>query len=155
MSKRLIYILILPLLVACSSIALPDLGIKKVGKKTYEARQPTCLGKPVGKAFWVEIPSSSQELRKKIQAPAVWLLWLVLPLGIISLGAMMFVAASPGLMKLLGALSGTCLVSATLVVAWLLATQWPLLSLPIVIVVVWLAYRKTKGKKLKMSSLAL
>jgi len=146
--KYVIHLLFVIVLAGCSSIPLPDEGTVKKAGKTYMKHQPTVCGMPIGKPRYEEVPSKLDRLRNKIQKPAIWLLGIMLPLGIIS-GAVMVVGVSnPVVMKYAGIVCFIALLSAIGAAAWLLATTYLLVLVPIVAITLLVAYRTTKGKRL-------
>lgn len=138
-------------LVSCSTIPRPDLGIKKVGGKTYVHEQSTLCGKPVGKPRFVEVESKVDKLRKQLQKPALWTLAVSLPLGLVLAAVMMVGVGTPAIMKKVGSAAAICLTTSVLVGAWLAATYYLAVLIPLVIVGLVLAYRKTKHKKLTLT----
>lgn len=149
--KYIIHIVIACLICSCSSIPLPDLGEKKMGGKTYIAKQRTFFTKPVGEPVWEETETRADETRDILQKPAIWLLWGVLPGAILCGAAMVFMSSNPAVMKWLGTAAGTCAVAAVLCASWILATMWLLLLIPIVAIILIILYKKTKHKKLRMA----
>lgn len=150
MHKHILFIAVFCLL-SCSSIPRPDLGKKKNAGKTYVAQQRTVLGKPIGGPYWTIQPTKADALIKMVQAPAKYLLWLVMPIAIIATASMAFMTSNPVLMKRIGIIAGTCGVASVICIAVLMATMWLLALIPIVIVSLILIYRTTKHKKLKLS----
>lgn len=149
--KYYTYLFMLCLICSCSTIPLPDMGKKKVNGKTYVAEQSTLLGKPVGEPYWKEAPSKADKLTATLQKPAIWLLSLSLPIGLVSLAIMVVGVSNPMIMKRVGTVGAICLVTAVLCGAWLLATTWLLLIIPVVVVLTIVAYKKTKGRRLTLA----
>jgi len=146
--RQVLLIAIMLGIVSCGSLARPDLGSKKVAGTRYIAEQPTLLGKPVGEPRWVPLPSKKEKLVNQLQAPAEWTLKIALPLGLLSFAVMLMIG-SPGVMKIAGtaaAVFGVMSVGAT---AWLMATTWLLLLIPLVVVALVLGYLATRGKSLR------
>ena len=72
---------------------------------------------------WNPVPSKADETRNTLRAPARWLLWVAMPIAIISF-ALTLVSQAPPVQKLGGTISvvaGLCCAGAT---AWLLATTY-------------------------------
>lgn len=154
---RYFIVISLIILAGCSSIPRPDLGTKKVAGDTFVAKETTLLGKPMGRVTWEKKPTKLDTVTTTMQTPAKWTLKIVVPLGFLSgammVGFMTFLTPNPRLMKLSGTIAGLCLVVAVLASAWIIASTWLLITIPIVIVAIVILYSKTKGKSLKFTQL--
>jgi len=115
------------LLIGCSTVPRPDLPTKKENGKRYEQYQSTCLGKPLGKPKWREVPSAMASTQATLKLPAKWTLYMALPAAF-ALGALCLVAAvylqNEKLSKLAAVLSGASFLAALGATAWLIATTW-------------------------------
>ena len=153
-----LYVLICFILVGCSTVPRPDLGLVKQGTKKYEHYQTTVLGKPVGKPKLRVVPGKMDKTQEVLRKPAKWSLYGALPAAFLA-GAICLVAViylqNTKLAKLCAVASGALFLVALFAAAWLIATTWmwafvPLIAL-LIGIVVWIAYIVTKGKRPRVS----
>lgn len=135
----------------CTSVPLPELGTKKQAGKTYEAQQTRFCGIDVGKPYWKEVPSRSAVIRATLAVPAKWTLYICVPVGLLAGAAMLWLSSTPPVMQKLGALCGICLTASVGAGAWLYASAYPLVFIPIIGAAIFVGYRKTKHKKLTLT----
>ena len=143
------------ILTGCGSIPRPDLGIEEVGGKEYMMEQPTVAGFKVGKPRPVEVKSEMSQTKETVQEPAKWLLWIMLPLGILTAtgcGIAVLLARSVRLARLLGIGSVGAFAASAMCVAWIIATTWmwwsAAIAISIVALIVLVAHKKTEGRSI-------
>lgn len=138
------------LLAGCGSTLV---GYKKLNRKQHEERQRTLLGKPIGKTYLVPMKSKSEKVTETMQKPAQWLLWIACPTMIMSLAmlvTMLFLAANPRPMKLIGTIAGFSGATSIICGAWIIASMWMLVAIPVLLLLIVIGYRMTREKKLKL-----
>ncbi len=143
------------ILSGCSTIARPDLGIKRSGGQTYRAEQPTIFGKPVASPRWVPTVTATDKLKNQLSAPAEFLLWITIPSAILSAAGfvyMLFFTGNPRTMKRLGIIAAISGTAAVFCAAWMLTVIWILFIVPALIIVLVIGYKITHGKKLAWST---
>ena len=145
--KVLVFCLVTLFSSNCSTVPVPDMGKRKVAGKTYVAVQKRCCGMNVGKPIWKEQPSQWDKTRAMLQAPAQWTLAIALPLALIAFAASAFISV-PQISKwssIIGCIAGMVAIGCA---AWLLATMYLLLLIPLVILAAVFIYFKTHEKGL-------
>jgi len=136
-------------LTGCTTIDRPDLPPKKTKQGTYEAKQSRALGFiPIGKPYYERVPTKADETRTALRLPAVWTLGIALPIALVAF-ACALVLQSPPLTKKCAYVAAIALVAAFGAAAWLLATMYLLIFIPLAILVVVYGYTKMRGKGLR------
>lgn len=148
---QLLIILCILSLAGCSSIPLPERGVVKRDGRTYVLEQPTVMGMRMGKPRWKAVPSRTDKLRDTLQKPAIYTLWVCLPLGFALTALMLWGTASPAIMKRVGVGACVCLTMSVLAGMWLLATYYLIVAVPLVAIALYFGYKKTKGKRLTLA----
>ena len=145
------------LILACATLCLtgcisvidrPDIPIKKTTTGTYVAKQKRWMGLQCGPVYYERVPTKADETRTALRLPAVWTLGIALPIALVAF-ACALVLQSPPLTKKCAYVAAIALVAAFGAAAWLLATMYLLIFIPLAILVVVYGYTKMRGKGLR------
>jgi hypothetical protein len=132
-------------LTSCATVPRTDMPVKKDARGKMEPVQDRLLGIPIGAPYYRPIATVADKAQASIQRPAIWLLGISLPMGIVAF-ACALVLQCPSITKKCASVAAMALVVAVGATAWLLASMYMWVLIPAVVLAVVYGYTKMKGK---------